>query len=321
MSTEAIEPNSTDIRKAQLREENDIVAPFRATISWRLIIEFAFTWAAFAAAFVLAATGQISLWAAFPICVLSSAMIYMPLHESVHKNVAGDNPKMQWLNELVGRMAGMIFTFGLTQHRLSHLKHHAHTNVSGKDPDMVLSGDPKRIPGSAVLMSVMSLLTPVFALVPPSRKLIPKWVGKRLGADARSEVDVQDMKLRVKRSFIDIFVLVGFSLAGFAPEILLLWYVATRLAFMWVAFIFGWYPHHPHQETERYRDTRVATFLGSTLLIRGHDHHLLHHLYPRVVHYKLPKLWSKIEPVMVARGARIEGNASRDGLAIQWSAQ
>jgi hypothetical protein len=24
---------------------------------------------------------------------------------------------------------------------------------------------------------------------------------------------------------------------------------------------------------------------------------------------------------MVARGARIEGNASRDGLAIQWSAQ
>ena len=104
MSTEAIEPNSTDIRKAQLREENDIVAPFRATISWRLIIEFAFTWSAFAGAFVLAATGQISLWAAFPICVLSSAMIYMPLHESVHKNVAGDNPKMQWLNELVGRI-------------------------------------------------------------------------------------------------------------------------------------------------------------------------------------------------------------------------
>ena len=61
MSTEAIEPNSTDTRKAQLREENDIVAPFRATISWRLIIEFVFTWSAFAASFVLAATGQISL--------------------------------------------------------------------------------------------------------------------------------------------------------------------------------------------------------------------------------------------------------------------
>jgi len=57
MSTEAIEPNLTDIRKAQLREENEIVAPFRATISWRLIIEFVFTWGAFAAAFVLAATG------------------------------------------------------------------------------------------------------------------------------------------------------------------------------------------------------------------------------------------------------------------------
>lgn len=167
------------------------------------------------------------------------------------------------------RPVGLIFVFGLTQHRLSHLKHHAQTNVSGKDPEM----------------------------------------------------DVQDMKLRVKRSFIDIFVLVGFSIAGLAPEILLLWYVATRLAFMWVVFIFSWYPHHPHQETERYRDKRVATFFGSTLLIRGHDHHLLHHLYSRVVHYKLPKLWANFEPVMVARGARIEGNASRDGLAIQWSAQ
>ena len=104
MSTEDIESNSTDIRKAQLREENEIVAPFRATMSWRLIVEFVFTWAAFAAAFVLAATGRIALWVAFPIWVLSSAMIYMPLHESVHRNVAGDNSKMQWLNELVGRI-------------------------------------------------------------------------------------------------------------------------------------------------------------------------------------------------------------------------
>jgi hypothetical protein len=57
---------SSDL-KAQLREENEIVAPFRATISWRLIIEFVFTWGAFPAAFVLAATGRISLWVACPI--------------------------------------------------------------------------------------------------------------------------------------------------------------------------------------------------------------------------------------------------------------
>jgi beta-carotene hydroxylase len=318
MSSDPSALSERDSRKEELREENAIVAPYRGAIAWRLIIEFAFTWAAFAAAFVLAATGRISLWAAFPVCVVSSSMIYMPLHESVHRNVAGDNKNMQWLNELVGRMSGIIFVFGLKQHRKAHLLHHAHTNEVGGDPDVITAGDPRRIPGTVALITVMSLLTPVLAFIPPSRKLIPKSVGKRLGLGVASKMDPEDQKNRAIRNFIDIAVLIGFTVAGLGPEIWLLWYAATRIAFTWVVFIFGWYPHHPHAETGRYRDTRIATFPGSTFLIRGHDYHLLHHLYPRVVHYKLPVLWNDIEDVMIARGARIEGTASRVGAPIIW---
>ena len=50
----------------------------------------------------------------------------------------------------------------------------------------------------------------------------------------------------------------------------------------------------PADRVGRYVDTRVAVFPGSRLLIRGHDHHAVHHLFPRVPHYDLPALWREI---------------------------
>ena len=73
--------------------------------------------------------------------------------------------------------------------------------------------------------------------------------------------------------------------------------------------VFAWLPHHPASRTGRYIDTRVAVFPGSTWLIRGHDHHALHHLVPRVPHYRLKALWREIGPDMTAKGVRTEGRA------------
>ena len=59
-------------------------------------------------------------------------------------------------------------------------------------------------------------------------------------------------------------------------------------------------------------------FPGSRLIIRGHDYHALHHLFPRVVHYKLPKLWQEIGPQMTAKGVRTEGRALGATQPITW---
>jgi beta-carotene hydroxylase len=303
-------------RHARLREERAIVAPHRGMVEWRVIIEFVLTFAAFWGAIVLAATDTISLWIAFPICTVASAMIYMPLHEATHMNISGDNPRLNWLDEVIGRLSGSMFAFGFREHRISHMLHHAHTNELGRDPDMVTAGSLWRLPGTFLLSTVMSLLTPLFFFVPPLRTRVPKFVIARLGAGAARGAAAT--RLASLRNMAEVALLIVFSIAGFAAEAWILWYAATRLALMWVAFIFGWFPHHPHQETERYRDTRTATFVGSTLLIRGHDHHLLHHLYPRVAHYRLPDLWSDIGPTLIERGARVEGRASPDRTPIIW---
>lgn len=45
---------------------------------------------------------------------------------------------------------------------------------------------------------------------------------------------------------------------------------------------FQWLPHHPHTETDRYRNTRINMFTLSTPTLLEQDHHLMHHPFPRV---------------------------------------
>jgi beta-carotene hydroxylase len=80
-----------------------------------------------------------------------------------------------------------------------------------------------------------------------------------------------------------------------------------------MTFFFAWLPHHPHEEVGRYRDTRITLFPGSRWLIRGQDRHLLHHMFPRVPHYRLPPLFADMRPILDANGARIEGPLAGPG--------
>jgi fatty acid desaturase len=105
-------------------------------------------------------------------------------------------------------------------------------------------------------------------------------------------------------------VLIVGSALGYAETVWLLWYLPAWIGRFWLSLVFGWLPHHPHSETGRYRDTRIFTFIGSTFLIRGHDHHLLHHLFPVVPHYRLRALWVDMRDHLAEQGARIEGRAA-----------
>ena len=121
----------------------------------------------------LALVGAIPLSVSLILDRLLAAMIYMPLHEATHMNISGDDPGLNWLDEVIGRLSGTMFAFGFREHRISHMKHHAHTNELGRDPDMVVAGSPWRLPGTFLISTVMSLLTPLFFLVPPLRAHIP----------------------------------------------------------------------------------------------------------------------------------------------------
>ena len=68
----------------------------------------------------------------------------------------------------------------------------------------------------------------------------------------------------------------------------------------------------------RYVDTRVAVFPGSGLIIRGHDHHAVHHLFPRIPHYRLREFWEQSASDLVSKGVRAEGRAIGATGPITW---
>ena len=194
------------------------------------------------------------------------------------------------------------------------MRHHAFINDPDRDPDHYTAGRLSSLPAKWLTVAVAFTLLPVLAFVPPARKLLPPSVQRSFRADMDRKSGLAQMRFWL---FMHLVLLVA-VLTGFGWPAFLLWYLPTRLQALWLLFIFAWYPHHPADQVGRYVDTRVAVFPGSRLLIRGHDHHAVHHLFPRVPHYRLPALWAEVADDLVAKGVRAQGGAVDSTGPIVW---
>lgn len=295
----------------RLTYEKQTVAPHVGAIGWRSVFNFTWAvggWVATVAAYV---AGAAPLWLAFVLATLFLQALYMPVHEAVHKTLSGGRPSLAWLDRGVGSVAAWLMGVSFRDHVITHLIHHTHANDEN-DPDVLNSkGTPRDIVVRSLVGMVLYPLGPVMRLVPPLRRLVPRAIAARLHESARLRgPEAVGHANRVAASHLAVLVVA--TALGFGVEVWLLWYVPIWTGRIWLSAVFGWLPHHPHGETGRYRDTRVFTFPGSTFLIRGHDYHLLHHMFPRVPHYRLRRLWREVGPHVVEQGARVEGRAARD---------
>ncbi|MEM8707992.1 MAG: fatty acid desaturase [Actinomycetota bacterium] len=301
-------------RSLELRREREQVAPYRGGIAVRLIVTFVLFAVAWVAVLYAGAIGTIPLWLGGIASFVIATTFYMPLHEAAHGNVWGDEKRALWGQDVVGMLSAIPVGFSFKGHRISHMLHHAHTNDPEKDPDWFAQGPLRSLPKKMYGIVIVYTLLPFLAFVPVLQRLIPAEM-----RESRTERNAEVDRYAVRYWAIQHVTLIAAFVAGVGVEALVLWYIPTRLVVCWLGFIFAWYPHHPAEgKIGRYVDTRVAVFPGSTWIIRGHDHHALHHLFPRVVHYKLPKLWQEIGPEMTAKGVRTEGRALGATQPITW---
>ncbi|MEE3140397.1 MAG: fatty acid desaturase [Actinomycetota bacterium] len=294
----------------RLMYERSIVEPHVGSIGWRSLFNITWCVLGWVSIVALRTAEMIPLWAAVLLAALFLQACYMPMHESVHKTLSAGRPALRWVDRSVGALAGWLLCESFSAHSITHLKHHTHTNDE-TDPDVLNSkGSPRDILFRVIIGMILYPLGPVFAAIPPTRRLLPKGLAARLGqmAQLRGPEAIAAGKPVV---IGHVTVLVLGSILGYAETVWLLWYVPAWIGRFWLSLVFGWLPHHPHSETGRYRDTRVFTFFGSTFLIRGHDYHLLHHLFPIVPHYRLRRLWRDIGHHLADQGARIEGRAAK----------
>ena len=304
-------------RREELRAERQPVKKYRGRFEVRIILTFLAFSAAWVGVIVLGVTGTIPLWAGMIANTLLASTFYMPMHEAVHGNISGDRRGLFWVNDVIGITSSLpLVLTSYASHRTGHMRHHAYTNDPVRDPDHFSDGPLKDLPGKLLAFTAFGVFLPVFAFVKPTRRLLPAQMRKALTI---SDEHLHRAGIQQFRFWIIIHaLLLAAILLGFGWDALLLWYLPARIAAVWLAFIFAWYPHHPADRMGRYVDTRVAVFPGVQFLARGHEYHALHHLFPRVPHYRLRALWHEVGEDMVAKGVRAEGSAEYATGPIVW---
>jgi len=302
--------------RIQRRDERRLVSQYRGRFEIRIIATLVGQSVAWIVVLLGGINGSIPLWLGLVLNSVLASMFYMPLHEAVHGNVWGNQSRARWGEDLVGYWAAIPLGFSYKGHRISHMQHHAYTNDPNRDPDIYTAGAMGSLPRKWYAVTLSQLLLPFLAFVPPTRRLLPRSLRAEF-AKPREENQREGLHSLLNWLFMHGVLVAAFVL-GYGWEALLLWYVPARIQLGWLMLVFAWFPHHPVTTTGRYVDTRVAVFRGSGLLIRGHDHHALHHLFPRVAHYNLPKLWQEIGPEMIGKGVRAEGRATGATGPVIW---
>lgn len=302
-------------RQEFVRAEGLVAAKYWGDVQARIIVTFLVFAAAYTAVIVLGATGRLPLWLGLIFNTVFASTFYMPLHEATHKNIMGKATRGRVLEDAIGYVSSIPTGIEFSSHRAGHMRHHAFTNDPVRDPDHFTEGRLSELPVKFYGMTMLNAFLPFFALVKPLRVLLPLSIRQRI---ERREGSKNEGKAQLRFWLLSTAVLVACIATGNGLVALCLWWIPARIQLCWLMFIFAWYPHHPARETSRYRHTRVAVFRGSGLLIRGHDHHAIHHLYPRVPHYRLRKLWNELSADLVQRGVRAEGRAVNATSPVVW---
>ena len=308
------EQSGENSRRESLKLENAIATRFWGGFQLRIVLTFVTFALIWMTAIALALNGIFPLWVGLILNTFIASTFYMPMHEAVHKNIWGRQSRGRRFEDIIGMLCSIPLGFSFVSHRASHMKHHAYTNDPDRDPDHFTDGPYSEMPLKWLSTVVIYALLPLIAFVPASRRVVHPRLRRSMAAGG----DKRDGLTQLRFWAVTHGVLIIAFVLGFGWPALLLWYVPARLQAFWLLTIFAWYPHHPANKTGRYVDTRVAVFPGSRVIIRGHDHHALHHLFPRVPHYNLPKLWRETASDLVAKGVRVEGRALEATGPIVW---
>jgi beta-carotene hydroxylase len=284
MSTTSTQMTHLEAVKLARSHEPAITYP---TIALALLVSIGFALVAY-----LAASGQMSLWLAFPLNIAFAYAAYTPVHEACHRNVADAKHHHAWLNDFTGIIAATALLGSFHLHQLTHLAHHAHTNDPEKDPDHSMAS--KSVWGM--------LLGSLWVIV----------VHLRMGAQiCRTRSDGQRrMLLGVLQIGLAIGAVAWLAWRFDAAAALLCTVGSALVAGMLLAVVFDWLPHHPHTSRERWEHTRVITFSPLVQrivdqLLLGQGYHLVHHLYPRVQYYRYKIVFTQLRGFFESQGALI----------------
>ena len=260
-------------------------------IAWPTLVFFVAVVAAWVAVGVLAWRGVLGWGPTLGLQTLLAYLVFTPLHEASHGNIAGRDKRLRTLEELVGWLSGIPLLAPYSAFRKLHLEHHAHTNDEEKDPDFWVAGTTRW----ATFWRCLTIL--------------PHYYWRIFWGAVRSPL-ARDSSVLVTVAVYGILI-VALTVAGHGAWVLTAWVGPAILATTVLAFVFDWLPHQPHRERSRYGNSRILLFPGLGVLLTNQNLHLVHHLYPRIPFYRYGTFFREARPALAAKGAPIVDLAKR----------
>ena len=225
--------------------------------------------------------GSLSSWVAIPALGLGYYVIFTPLHDATH----GVAHRSRRVNAIIGRVTGFALMLPYPLFRAAHLTHHAHTNVPGEDPDLMVAHRPR-------------WLAPLWFLRTPLHYRAMVY-GRGMLRSRRDRIEAALTEIGIVA-----WIVVAIA-AGQGSALLQLWILPAALAILLLAFAFDLLPHHPHTTQERYYDTRIYPGRVLNALLLGQNYHLVHHLWTTIPWYRYEPAFRDVEPELRERGAPI----------------
>ena len=296
MSPVSVDPESLSQldSKALMRLENEIAQRFMGGVPWGSVAWGLGNLVVWLSLWPLTFLGILPLWVAFPIATLNVALSYLPSHEAQHDIIARPGTRLRWLNELVGFASTIPLVLPYRVLKLTHMEHHKHTNDPVLDPDI-----RTKAPNAwAFLRNSLAYRQPRAAASDPYGVALAR-IGGPQAALARRDALVMQLGY--------LAILFAAAWTGHALEAALLWWLPRHIAQTYIGFFLSWAPHHPAQETGRYRDTRAFRSAVGNIGSMGMQFHIIHHLHPRIPLMRTPAAYWALRPVLQARGCELSG--------------
>lgn len=230
---------------------------------------------------IWALSGGISLVAACALLVFVYYWFFSIIHDGVHRTIS----KNKAVNDFIGQAAISLFApyASMGVFRWAHMEHHRFTNDEG-DPDSWSHGVWWSLPFRWMTIDLYYAYRAIRSDKPAVKKVLNE-----------SLIYI----------VIGMAIIVGLIAAGYGLEYIMLWFLPTRLAFIFIGFAFFWLPHaHWPNDKVDLRQSKNFT-IATTLrvdkewilnpLLQYQNFHLVHHLWPTAPFYNNEKLFILLE--------------------------
>jgi len=250
---------------------------------------------------LMALLSIVPLWLA---CAINSVAYYSTfsvVHDGIHRSIG----KNIGLNDAIAQLGTTLLLpyVPLSLLRWAHMEHHRFTNDDERDPDRFFHGNVWTLPFRWMLVDVHYSIRAITSTNPGVKKLVRKsWLVLLVG-------------------FVAIAITISF---GYGIELLLLWFIPSRIALLLTGFTFFWLPHahafgrHRDLELRQSHNPTLASVvrLGSnwllTPLLQSQNYHLIHHLWPTTPFYNNGRVWDLLQSELlqcdlaIAHGFRVQ---------------